>query len=329
VAASVETVTGPIDAAELGTTLIHEHLRTRDEAVHMQWPQATTLGTLPEQTVEAGGELDAAIRAAEAAIELGVKTIADPTAMFLGRDVRFMREVSERSGLQVVPCTGIYTYEHLPQFFVLRDADAMAEFFVADIEQGIQGTEIKAAFIKCAADEPGVTENIEKVHRAVARASVRTGAPIMAHSRPASATAPRQIEIFEEEGVDLSRVQIAHTGDSDDLDYIERVLETGVYIGMDRFGLAIFLPDERRIPTVLELLKRGYAERMFLSADSNATIDWYPFEVAEQLLAAGMAVDWTIRKVPENVIPALRGGGMTDEQLETMMVENPRRWLAG
>jgi phosphotriesterase-related protein len=329
VAASVETVTGPIDAGELGTTLIHEHLRTRDEAVHMQWPHATTLGTLPEQTVEAGGELDAAIRAAEAAIELGVKTIADPTAMFLGRDVGFMREVSERSGLQVAPCTGIYTYEHLPQFFVLRDADAMAEFFVADIEQGIQGTEIKAAFIKCAADEPGVTENIEKVHRAAARASIRTGAPIMAHSRPASETAPRQIEIFEEEGVDLSRVQIAHTGDTDDLDYIERVLDTGVYIGMDRFGLTIFLPDERRIPTVLELLERGYADRMFLSADSNATIDWYPFEVAEQLLAAGMAVDWTIRKVPEIVIPALREGGMTDEQLETMMVENPRRWLAG
>jgi phosphotriesterase-related protein len=329
VAASVETVTGPIDAAELGTTLIHEHLRTRDEAVHMQWPQAGTLGSLPERAVEAGGELDAAITSARAALELGVKTIADPTAMYLGRDVAFMREVSERTGLQVVPCTGIYTYEHLPQYFVLRDADAMADLFVDDIERGIQGTEIKAAFIKCAADEPGVTENIQKVHRAAARASVRTGAPIMAHSRPASETAPRQIEIFEEEGVDLSLVQIAHTGDTDDLDYIERVLDKGVYIGMDRFGLAIFLPDERRIPTVLELLERGYANRMFLSADSNATIDWYPFELAQQLLAAGMAVDWTIRKVPEQVIPALREGGMTDDQLVTMMVENPQRWLAG
>jgi phosphotriesterase-related protein len=327
VAASVETVTGLVDAGELGTTLIHEHLRTRDEAVHVQWPQAGTLGTLPEQHVEAGGELDAALRAAKAALELGVKTIADPTAMFLGRDIAFMREVSERTGLQVVPCTGIYTYEHLPQFFVLRDADAMAELFVVDIEEGIQGTEIKAAFIKCAADEPGVTENIEKVHRAAARASVQTGAPIMAHSRPASDTAPRQIEIFEEEGVDLSRVQIAHTGDTDDLEYIERMLDKGVYIGMDRFGLAIFLPDERRIPTVLALLERGYADRMFLSADSNATIDWYPFELAEQLIAAGMAVDWTIRKVPEKVIPVLREGGMTDEQLETMMVDNARRWL--
>jgi phosphotriesterase-related protein len=325
--ASVETVTGSIDAGELGTTLIHEHLINADEAVHAQWPLAATLGTLDEELVEAGGELDAAVAAASAAVGLGVRSIADPTAMFLGRDAAFMREVSQRSGLQVVPCTGIYTYDHLPQFFVLRDADTMADLFVADIEEGIQGTEIKAGFIKCAADEPGVTENVEKVHRAAARASVRTGAPIMAHSRPASETGPRQVEIFEEEGVDLSRVQIAHTGDTDDLDYIERLLEKGVWIGMDRFGLAIFLPDEKRVAVVLELLERGYAERMFLSADSCATIDWYPFEVAEQLIEAGMAVDWNIKKVPEKVIHELREKGMTEEQLETMMVSNAQSWL--
>ena len=172
-------------------------------------------------------------------------------------------------------------------FFVARDADAIADLFVHDIEQGIQGTGIKAAFLKCAADEPGVTENVEKVHRAVARASVRTGTPIMAHSRPASQTALRQIEIFEEEGVDLSRVQIAHTGDTDDLDYIERLLEKGVYIGMDRYGLEIFLPIEKRNATVTALLERGYADRMFLSQDYCATLDWYPVEVEQQLLDAG------------------------------------------
>jgi len=327
--ATVETVTGPIDAGELGTTLIHEHLITRDEAVHAQWPEAGTFGGIPERAVEAAGVLGAALESGRAAVELGVRTIADPTAMFLGRDVALMRETCEQTGLQVVPCTGIYTYDHLPPFFVLRDADAMADLFVGDIERGIQGTEVKAAFIKCAADEPGVTDNIEKVHRAAARASVRTGTPIMAHSRPASETAPHQIEIFEQEGVDLGTVQIAHTGDTDDLGYIERVLEKGVFIGMDRFGLELYLPFEKRIATVLALLERGYAERMFLSADSCATIDWYPPAVAEQMLAAGMAKDWNIRKVPEQVIPALREGGMSDAQLETMMVENPKRWLAG
>ena len=270
-----------------------------------------------------------AVESARAVVERGGTTICEPTGMFGGRDVQFSRRVSEETGLQVVPCTGIYTYDYLPMFFVARDADAMADLFVHDIEQGIQGTGIKAAFLKCAADEPGVTENIEKVHRAVARASVRTGAPIMAHSRPASETAHRQIEIFEEEGADLSRVQIAHTGDTDDLDYIERVLEKGVYIGMDRYGLEIFLPIEKRNATVTALLERGYADRMFLSQDYCATLDWYPVEVEEQLLAAGAAKGWSMTLVFDQVIPALREAGMTDDQLETMMVENPKRWLAG
>jgi phosphotriesterase-related protein len=247
--------------------------------------------------------------------------------MFLGRDVEFMRRVSEETRLQVIPCTGIYTYDYLPQFFVNRDPDQIAELFVQDIEEGIQGTEIKAAFIKCAADEPGVNENIEKVHRAAARASLRTGAPIMAHSRPASNTGPRQIEIFIEEGVEPSKVQIAHTGDSDDLGYIERLLEKGVWIGLDRYGLEIFLPYERRQQTAKALLERGYADRIFLSADSVATTDWFPPSVIEQLLAADAAKDWTIRLVPEKVLPELREWGMTEEQERTMMVDNPVRWL--
>jgi phosphotriesterase-related protein len=325
--ATVETVSGPIEASDLGTTLIHEHLRTRDEAVHEQWPQAKGSGGIPERE-HPGDGYDAAVEVASAAVELGVKTIVDPTAMFLGRDIGFMRRVAEQTGLQVVPCTGIYTYDHLPPFFVSRDANRIADLFVADIEEGIQGTEIKAAFIKCAADEPGVNENVEKVHRAAARASLRTGAPIMAHSRPASETAPRQIEIFLEEGVDPAKVQIAHTGDTDDLDYIERVLETGVWIGLDRYGLEMYLPYERRQATTLALLERGYVDRMFLSADSCGTIDWFEQPMIEQMLAAGMAKDWDIRIVPQRVIPDLRAEGVGDDQIETITVRNPVSWLA-
>jgi phosphotriesterase-related protein len=327
--AKVETVLGPIEADQLGTTLIHEHLRNWDEAVHMQWPNAGTAQEEPPYAVGAGGDYELAVKDAKAAVELGVKTIGEPTAMFLGRDVEFMRRVSEESGLQVVPCTGIYTYDYLPQFFISRSSDQIADLFVGDIEEGIQGTEIKATFIKCAADEPGVNENIEKVHRAAARASVRTGAPIMAHTRPASDTAPRQLEIFEEEGVELSKVQLAHTGDTDDLDYIEQVLEKGVWIGLDRYGLELYLPYEKRQKTAKALLERGYADRIFLSADSNSTIDWFPPDVIEQMTQAGLAKDWNIRMVPEKVLPELRESGMTEEQERTMMVDNPVRWLTG
>jgi phosphotriesterase-related protein len=325
----VQTVTGPVEADQLGTTLIHEHLRNSDEAVHDQWPSAGAVKEDQPFAVAPGDDFEIAVREAKAAVELGIKTIGEPTAMFLGRGVEFMRRVSEETGLQVIPCTGIYTYDYLPQFFVNRDPDQIADFFVSDIEEGIQGTEIKAAFIKCAADEPGVTENIEKIHRATARASVRTGAPIMAHSRPASNTGPRQVEIFEEEGVDLSKVHIAHCGDTDDLDYIEGLLEKGVWIGLDRYGLELFLPHEKRQQTTKALLERGYADRMFLSADSVATTDWFPPNVIEQLIASGAAKDWTIRIVPERVLPELRESGMTDEQERTMMVDNAVRWLTG
>ncbi len=327
--AQVPTVTGMVEADQLGTTLIHEHLRNADEAVRNQWPHVGAVKEEAPHEVSADQVYDIAVREAKAAVDLGVKTIGEPTAMFLGRDVEFMRRVAEETGLQVIPCTGIYTYDYLPQFFMNRDPDQIAELFVHDIENGIQGTDIKAAFIKCAADEPGVNENIEKVHRAAARASVQTGAPIMAHSRPASNTGPRQVEIFLEEGVEPGKIQIAHTGDSDDLDYIEGLLETGVWIGLDRYGLDIFLPYEKRQATAKALLERGYADRIFLSADSVATTDWFPLNVIDALIASGAAHDWTIRIVHERVLPELREWGMTEEQERTMMVENPVRWLTG
>ena len=327
--AAIETVTGAIDASELGTTLIHEHLRTRDEAVHEQFPHVGTAMEDPPYAVAPGDDERVAIEAAKSAVALGIDSIADPSAMFLGRDIAFMRRVSEASGLQVVPCTGIYTYDHLPPFFVSRDADQIAEIFVHDIERGIQGTEIKAAFLKVAADEPGVTENVEKVHRAAARASLQTGRPIMAHSRPASETAPRQIELLLEEGVDPSKIQIAHCGDTDDLDYLERVLETGVYAGLDRYGIDMYLPFDRRQATATALLERGYAERLFLAADSCATLDWFPASAVEQLVGAGMVSGWNIRMVPEKVLPQLREAGLTEDQERAIMVENPVRWLTG
>ena len=318
---TVQTVTGEIAADELGRTLIHEHFYSSDEAVSVQWPHVR------DREAEHG----LAVESTEAVKAHGVRTVVEPTAMLLGRDIQASRELAEETGLQIIVCTGIYTYDHLPQFLLNRDADYIASLFVHDIEEGIQNTGVKAAFIKCAADEPGLTPNIEKIHRAAARASLQTGAPIMAHSRPASGTGPKQVEVLLEEGVPAERIQIAHTGDTDDLGYIEGLLDKGVYIGMDRYGLDLFLPTAQRNATVIELLNRGYADRMFLSQDFDIPIanglDWYPLEVLEQLQAAGAATDWSMTFIFEQVIPALREAGMTGDQLDTMLVENPKRWL--
>jgi phosphotriesterase-related protein len=316
--ADVHTVQGPVAADDLGVVLAHEHVRFRDEAVAAEWPER-----YDEQ-----GELDAALEAVNAAKDRGVRTIVDPTAMFGGRDVRFMRRVAEETGVQIVACTGIYSYDYLPHYFENRDVDVMAEHFISDLERGMQGTDARAAFLKCAADAPGVTERVEKIHRAVARASVQTGAPIMAHSMPAAATGPRQVEIFAEEGVDLSRVQIAHCGDTDDVAYIEGLLERGVYVGLDRYGLEMFLPIDKRNATAAELLRRGHAERLMISQDYCASIDWFPPEAEQVFESQGAIRNWSMTLVFEEVVPALRQlGVMDDTTFEMIFARNPRRWL--
>ena len=314
--AVVETVNGPIDVEQLGRTLIHEHFRAADEATRFQFPHL-----YDEQA-----ECDAAIADANAVKGHGITTVVEPSALFLTRDAAFSKRVADESGLQIVLATGIYTYDHLPQVLLNRNEDQLADIFVHDIKNGIQGTGINAAFIKCAADEPGITPNVEKVHRAAARASNRTGKPIMAHSRPASGTGPEQMRIFAEEGVDPAKVQIAHTGDSDDLDYIEALLETGCYIGLDRWGIDVYLPTEPRHRTAIALLERGYADRMFIAQDFCSSIDWFPREVQEYL-KANEVPDWSMTFLFDDVIPELKERGMTDEQLDQMMVENPKAWL--
>ena len=281
-----------------------------------QWPHVATLAADPPATaVEAGPEdLRGRRVVRRGVVELGVKTICDPSCMFLGRDIDFMRRVSRRPGLQVVPCTGIYTYDHLPVFFISRSPGRRSpSCFVHDIERGDPGH--------------GDQGRVPEVRRRRAWASPRTSRRSTARwRRPASAPARRSWP---------TRARLSDTGAAADRDLRgggRRPLQgadrphaatpttsttssacsrRASTIGLDRFGLEMFLPFEQRIATALALLERGYADRMFLSADYCATIDWYPVEVAQQLVAAGMVKDWTMNDRPDKVMPALREGGMT------------------
>ena len=312
----VETTAGPIDADQLGRTLVHEHLISASESVRYQYPHLYDLDEERRRSLDA-------LRGVK---ERGVDTFVDPGCMDLARDAVLSRELAAEVGLQMVLCTGVYGqhYTFLPHYFQNRDEDHLADAFVHDIEhdEGIQGTGIKAAFIKCAADEPGITPDVEKVHRAAARASLRTGRPIMAHSRPASKTGLEQMRLFIDEGVDPRKVQLAHTGDTDDLDHIEALLATGAWIGLDRFGIDLFLPDDRRMPTFVELVKRGYTDRIQLGCDAVANLDWFPPELVTQMLPK-----WTSVHLFDDILPAAREQGVSDEQIAVMLDENPKAWL--
>ncbi len=307
---SVHTVTGPIDTSALGFALMHEHVFVLSEGVYPNFPH---LWPREERVRDATEQL-------RTAKEHGVSTIVDLTVLGLGRDVATVREIAQASGMQIIVATGLYTYDEVPHYFQQRGVDHMAELFVRDVEEGIQGTGIRAAILKCATDEHGVTPGVEMVLRAVAKAHRRTGVPISTHTHAATKRGLEQQRIFREEGVDLGRVIIGHSGDSEDLDYLESLMAAGSYIGMDRFGIDIYLPTEKRVATIAALCERGRGDRMVLAHDTSCHIDWFPMEMVRQLLPR-----WSFLHIPDDVLPALRAAGVTEEQIRTMTIDNPRR----
>jgi len=299
-------MTGPISTADLGFTLMHEHIFGWSEGVAYNFPRVWD----QEAQLHKAFEMLTALKAR------GVDTIVDLTVLGIGRDVPLIRPLAEKTGLHVIAATGLYTFNELPGYFLVRNADEMADLFVGDIKEGIQGTDVKAAIIKCTTDEPGVTRGIEKLLRAAARAHLRTGVPISTHTHAATQRGLEQQELFAAEGVDLRRVVIGHCGDSDDLDYLTKLLDRGSCVGMDRFGLLFFLPDEKRIATVVKLCRMGYAERMVLSHDALVYSDMYKPEAFP---------NWNYYHIVDNVIPALLEAGVSQQQIDVMTRENPRR----
>ncbi len=306
--ATVNTVTGPVETSDLGFTLMHEHIIGKSPGVVENFPSVWNRAE----------EMERAVALLRDVAARGVKTIVDATTAAQGRDIDFVAEVARRSGMQIIAATGLY-YD-VPRYFHSRSADVMAELFLKDINEGIAGTQIKAGVIKCATDEAGATGEIEKVLRACARVHRATGVPITTHTFAAGQTGTAQQDIFESEGVDLSRVIIGHSGDSKDIDYLLRLVGRGSYIGMDRFGLDMFLPTADRVATIARLCKVGHADKMVLSHDAYSYFDWF-----ERSLLEMTAPNWHYNFIPDTVIPALLESGVTEDEIRQMTVENPRR----
>lgn len=306
----VETLRGPLDTAQLGFTLMHEHVFVLSEGLVESFPSVWD----EEQRIASAREQLREL------VDLGVQTIVDLTVLGLGRNIPRLLRVMEGIPLNVIVATGLYTFDELPRYFEYRDVEAMADLFVSDISEGIQGTGVKAAILKCATDEPGITPGVEKVLRAIARAHRRTGAPISTHTHAATCRGLEQQQIFEQEGADLTRVIIGHSGDSEDIGYLQELLKRGSYLGMDRFGVDIFLPTEKRVATIARLCELGYADRIVLSHDASCYIDWYPEEAVRATVP-----NWHYRHISQEVLPALRAAGVSEEQIGQMTVENPRR----
>jgi phosphotriesterase-related protein len=171
-----------------------------------------------------------------------------------------------------------------------------------------------------------LTPGVERIARAVARAHVETGAPITVHTSGGRQSGRTAVRIFAEEGVDLTKVVIGHAGDSNDLDYLTGLADTGVLLGMDRFGLDLFNPGAERIKTIAIMAGRGYAGSMVLAHDASCFIDY--FGAAHDAARAATAPNWHYEHISDDVLPALLASGVTQAQIDTMMITNPVRYFS-
>lgn len=310
--AHIQTATGPVDAGQLGFTLSHEHLVVGSAGVFEGFPFLFDMKATCAQIVRE-------LREARAG---GVETVIDLTTLDLGRDVELAAEASRESGVHVVVCTGFWL--DVPRAFWGRDPDFLARVFIHEIEEGIGGTAIKAGAIKVANDIGGVTGPGELLLRAAARACKATNVPISTHQSAPEQVGLRQVEIFEDEGVDMSRVCVGHSADTTDVEYLVRLLEKGVFLSMDRYPGWEPRPSWRqRNDTVKALIDRGYADRLMLGHDHAPA----PVLAGQQPPASAEPTRYLF--LTNTAIPGLRELGVTDDVIRTMTVDVPRRFLSG
>ncbi len=313
----INSVLGPIDSSDLGFTLMHEHVMVAASGLSKSYPDL--LGPNREERAVA------CLRKAKAE---GINTLLDATTFDLGRDPEMLRHVAYESGVNLINVTGWWL--DVPRFMLGVGANQMADEFIRDINEGFRGTDVKAGMLKCAADFEGVTAPLETMARAVARAHLQTGVPIMVHSYPTGHVAKRQIEIFREEGVDLTRVKIDHSNDTTDTEYLKWILDQGCFLGLDRYPGRLVSPHMRTM-TLKRLMDMGYGERLCPSHDCiclhihNEQADGSI--AAEHAFTAGNPDQYLY--MHKHVIPELIQMGATQADIDMLFIDNPRRLFEG
>jgi phosphotriesterase-related protein len=314
---TIETVRGPIDASALGVALPHEHVFIlRPEMVQNL------------RHCFGAPYWDEEVRVADAVAKLsvaragGIETIVDPTVLGLGRYVPRIQRVNAQVDMHILVATGIYAFLELTDFLATRTDEFIVEMFVRELREGIDDTSVKAAFLKCAVEHHGIIGDVPRILGCIAAAAVETGAPVMVHTNAAAQTGRLALDFLTERGVDPRRIVIAHAGDSNDLDYLRALADRGAWLGCDRYGIEHFNPTPDRIRTLIALIGQGYADRIHLSHDGAC---FYDFMAGNPSFADEHP---DLLRISKSLLPALREAGVTERQIEQMMVDNPRSFFS-
>ncbi len=321
----INTVTGRVSPEDLGTTLVHEHLLIG----YPGWGMDALAP--PFRRAEA---LARGVDRMQELRQLGVATFLDPCPMDLGRDVEFMAEVSERSGMNVVCATGAYTErEGITYTFGALPVEEITAIYVKELTEGIGRSGIRAGLVKVATGAPAISVYEKKLLVAAGRAAAAVGCPVLTHTEDARCGL-EQIALLVEQGVPSHRILIGHSDGRDDPAYHRSLADLGSYVGFDRFGLEALISDEKRVEGVCRMVAAGYATSVCLSHDSICA-GWLGRPVfrgrhvmTPEAIAASMP-NWNATHIFKNIIPRLRARGLTDADLHTLLVENPRRYFRG
>ena len=317
-AATVETVRGPVELTELGPTLMHEHVFVLDPEALQNYAHAW--GGAGYWDEDAG--VADAVAKLQRLKDSGIQTIVDPTAPGLGRYIPRIQRVNAEVDLNIIVASGVYAFLELPSFLAYRGDDALIELFVREIREGIDDTGVKAAFLKCAVEEHGIIADVPRILAVVAAASIETGAPVMVHTNAPAKTGLLALDALTKAGVAPARIVIAHMGDSNDLDYLRAIGDTGASLGCDRFNIEHFNPDANRIETLTVILAEGYADRVHLGHDAACFFDFMfrnPYFAAEH-------ADYL--HISTKILPALLANGVTQEQIDQMLIGNVQKFFA-
>ncbi len=318
----VNSVTGQISSNELGVTLMHEHILFG----YPGWEGDLTIAPFDRQAaVDKGVEVLSQLKT------LGLTTYVDATTNDNGRNPEVYKEISEKAGVNIVCSTGYYFEgEGSSAYWKFRSSlgdvnDEIYELFMQEITVGIQGTGIKAGVIKVGSSKGIITDYEKMMFTAAARAQQDTGVPIITHTQEGT-MGPEQVEFLIAQGAEPAKIQIGHMGGNLDIDYQKKTLEQGVYVAWDRMGLQglVGCPmDEERYPVIIDLIKQGFASQLVISHDY--IINWLgrPLNIPQEALP--LIANWHPSHLFRNIIPALKKGGVSDEQIETIIKENPER----
>jgi phosphotriesterase-related protein len=322
IAGQVMTVLGPISSNDMGFTFMHEHMAF------------SYLSSFAEESVVPYNRKNVEERWMKVLTELkelGVKTVVDPgMADVGGRDPIAAKNCAKKSGVNTIIATGLYwegeggaRYFKWNQGVGRNIENDIYELFMKEIKDGIGKTKVKPGIIKLAGSEPKLTDYEKIVFKAGVRAAKDTGLPITTHNQGPTGGLD-QMDYFLSLGANPKKIQIGHQNNSTDLNYfLEQLKRPDFYLGFDRTSLG----DPKAEDCIIELIKQGHVKRIIMSHDYVTTWLGRPFTWPEAW--KGAVGNWYPTYIHKKFLPKAKAAGVTDEQIKTVFVDNPRRLFDG